>query len=92
MEAAVAAATVAVPFLATPVIREIFRWAVEQVAQAIDDNAFKFAAKLIIRMQSSSRKKEFNESMIPIMGDSPSEEEIKRAREAADRLIERGRR
>ncbi len=91
VELAVSAGTAAWPFLATPVIRQLFKWLVQLLAQALDENLFKLAMKMIIRVQSSVRKDEFNEALKPIIEGNPSDEDIKRAREAADRLIERNR-
>jgi P2-related tail formation protein len=91
VDLAVSAATAAWPFLASPIVRVIFRWAVELIAKAIDENLFKFAVKIIIRVQSTSRKEEFNSAILPIVNGSPTDEEIERAREAAYRLIERNR-
>lgn len=91
VEVAVSAATAAWPFLGSPIVRVIFRWIVELIAGAIEENLFKFAVKIIIRVQSTARKEEFNDAIKPIIGGNPSEEEIQAARDAAYRLIERNR-
>jgi hypothetical protein len=91
VEVAISAATVAWPFLATLIVRQIFRFMVEKLAWFIDDRAFKLAIKIVIKIQSTERKKEFNESIQPIIAGAPTPEEIERARRAADRLIERNR-
>jgi len=91
VDIAIAAATANAPFLATPIIKNIFRWMVEKLASVIDENLFKFSVKLIIRVQSSERKQEFNDAIIPIVQGEPTDEEIQKARDAADRLIERNR-
>lgn len=92
VNAAIAAGTTAAPILGKPIIKGIFAWIVELVAGVIEKNLFKISVKLILRMQGTSRKNEFNDSIQPIINGSPTDEEIKRAREAADRLIERNRR
>jgi len=91
VELAVSAATAAWPFLASPIVRHIFRWAVELAANAIEENLFKFAVKIIIRVQSTARKEEFNDAIKPIIEGSPTDEQIQAARDAAYRLIERNR-
>lgn len=91
VDAAVAAGIAAWPFLGSPIIRNLFRWGVERLADVINENLFKFSMKLIIRIQSDARKSEFNDALKPIIGGSPTDEEIRKAREAADRLIERNR-
>lgn len=91
VELAVSAATAAWPFLATPIVRQLFRWGVEMLASAIDENLFKFAVKIIIRVQSTARKEEFNDAVKPIIEGSPTDEQIEAARLAAYRLIERNR-
>jgi hypothetical protein len=90
-DAAIAAATAYAPWLAYPFVKQIFGWVVGQVAQVIDENLFKLSIKLIIRVQSTERKAEFNAAIVPIVGGSPTDEEIQRARDAADRVIERNR-
>lgn len=91
VDLAVSAATTTWPFLASPIIRHIFRWLVELLASTIEENLFKFAVKIIIRVQSTARKEEFNDAIKPIIEGSPTDEEIQRARDAAYRLIERNR-
>ncbi len=91
VDATIAAATTAAPFLGTPVVRGVFRWSVEFTANFIDERLMKLAIKAVINIQSKARKKEFNASLLPIIAGSPTPEEIKRARDAADRLIERNR-
>lgn len=87
----IAAATAELPWLGAPVVKTLFRWAVEWLAGYINDNLFKISLKLIIRVQSDARKAEFNEAIQPIIGGNPSAEDIEKARRAADRLIERNR-
>lgn len=91
VDAAIAAATAQWPFLGSPIIKTLFRWGVEWIAGEINANLFKFTMKMIIRIQSDARKAEFNEALKPIVGGSPTDEEIQAARDAADRLIERNR-
>jgi hypothetical protein len=91
VDLAVAAAVAEVPFLATPIVNYIFKWIVGKLAAVMDENLFKFSIKMILRLQSTPRKEEFNAAIVPIVGGSPTDEEIKRARDAADRLIERNR-
>ena len=91
VDAAVAAGIAAWPFLGSPIIKTLFRWGVEWIAGEINENLFKFSMKLIIRIQSDARKAEFNEALQPIIGGSPTDEEIQKARDAADRIIERNR-
>ena len=91
VDAAVAAGIATWPFLGSPVIKTLFRWGVEWLAGEINENLFKFSMKLIIRIQSDARKADFNDALKPIIGGSPTDEEIRKAREAADRLIERNR-
>ncbi len=92
VEAVVAAASAAAPFLNTPIIRNIFRWVVEQLAEVINENLFKWGAKLIIRIQGDSRKDKFNESVLPIIQGVATDEEVQRARDAAIDVIHRGNR
>lgn len=91
VDAAIALGTAQWPFLGSPIIKTLFRWGVEWLASEINDNLFKFSMKLIIRIQSDVRKAEFNDALKPIVGGSPTDEEIEAARRAADRLIERNR-
>lgn len=91
VDAAVAAGIAQWPVLGYPIIKNLFRWGVEQMASVINDNMFKFTLKLIIRVQSDVRKNEFNAAIQPIIGGNPSAEDIEKARRAADRLIERNR-
>ena len=91
VDLAVAAGISAWPFLGSPVLKTLFRWGVEWLAKEFDENLFKFSMKLIIRIQSDARKDQFNKALQPIIGGSPTDEEIQKARDAADRLIERNR-
>jgi len=91
VDLAVAAGISAWPFLGSFIIKSLFRWGVEQVASVIETDLDAIAIKLIIRIQSTARKKEFNEAMTPIIAGSPTSEEIQKARAAADALIERNR-
>lgn len=91
VDAAVAAGIAAWPFLSTPIVRQLFTWAVKQLADVIDQNLGNFAMKLVIRIQSDALKDEFNEALIPILSGEPTEEELDRARRAADGIIERSR-
>jgi hypothetical protein len=91
VELAVSAATAVWPFLGSPIVRQLFRWLVELLASVIDENLFKFAVKIIIRVQSTARKEEFNDAIKPIIEGNPTDEQIEAARLAAYRLIERNR-
>lgn len=89
--AAVAFGQAALPILAAPIIRTIFKWIVEKVAEWIDKNLYYLAIKLTIRMQSHVRKDEYNEAIKPIVRGDATNEELERAKAAADALINRNR-
>lgn len=91
VDAAVAAGIAQWPVLGYPVVKNLFRWGVEQLASVINDNLFKITLKLIIRVQSDVRKREFNAAIQPLIEGNPSAEDIEKAKRAADRLIERNR-
>ncbi len=93
VDIAVAAATAEVPWLAYPVIKQLFRFAVEQVAEVINQNLFNFTAIMVIRLQNLGRLKDFQDSMKPFLipGQEPTDEEIQAARDAIDRLVNRNR-
>lgn len=91
VEVAIAAATSQFPFLATPFVSFLFRKFVEWLGDLVDQELFNFSIKAIIRLQSTSRKDEFNESITPIVMGAPTPEELQRAKDASDRLIERNR-
>lgn len=90
-DAAVAAAIAYAPWLATPIIKQIFTWGVDQVASAIDQDLFKIAIQIVIKIQSTELKQEYNDAIIPIVQGAPSPAEIQAARDAADRIINRNR-
>ena len=92
VELAVNAAIAEAPFLGLPVIRNVFKWIVEEVAETVNENMFKFAAKFIIRIQADGRKAEFDEAMKPFSKEEfPTPEEIQRAKDAINRLVNRNR-
>lgn len=92
VDAAIAAATFKAPFLRLPVVKQFFRFLVEQIAEEIDANMFKFAAKMIIRIQNEGRKSEFDEAMKPFnKPEGPSADEIQKAKDAIDRIVRRSR-
>lgn len=91
VEVAISAGTAAWPFLGAPIVRTIFRWLVEKLADFINTNLFHWSIKIILRIQSSARKDEFNEAIRPIIQGSATDEEIQRAKDAAIALIERNR-
>ena len=89
---AIAAATAYAPWLAWPFIRQIFGAMVNHFALVLDQDSFKLAAKFIIRFQNEGRLKEFQTAMEPFFKpEPPSEEEIKKAKDAIDRLVHRAR-
>lgn len=92
VDVAVGAAIAIEPALAHPFLKFILNFVVGKIAAYIDKNLFNFAVHLIIRAQSDARKEEFNSAIQPIIQGSPTDAEIKAARDAADRLIERGHR
>lgn len=91
VDLAVAAAVAEAPWLATPFVNFLFKKLVGWLANIIEENLFKLAVKMIIRIQSDVRKEEFNDAIKPIIEGNPTDEEIQRARDAAYRLIERNR-
>lgn len=78
-------------FLGLPVVRLVFGWSVNALADYINANLFHLAVKVILRVQSTALKDEFNKAIKPIIAGSPTSEEIERARKAAIDLIQRNR-
>lgn len=89
VDAVIAAATVEAPILAEPFFKQIFRFIIEKLAQVVDENLFKLGAKIIIRIQNEGRKEEFDTAMEPILNPGASADEIKRAKDAIDKLVNR---
>lgn len=92
VDVAVTAATAEAPWLAWPVVKDVFRYAVGKLAESINDNLFKIAASVIIRIQNDGRKEEFDKAMEPFLKpEGPTDEEIQRAKDALDRMVNRNR-
>lgn len=79
------------PWLAWPVVSNIFRMIVEKLSGYIDQNLYYLLVQGTIRMQSELKKDEFNAAIIPIISETATPEDLAKARAAADGLIERNR-
>lgn len=91
VELVTANAIAAVPFLGLPIISALFRWGVGLLADFVNENAFKFFAKLAIRLQNDQRKIEYDKIFEKIKTEEASPEDLEAARLAIDRLVNRNR-
>lgn len=91
VEAAVDAATVQMPLLGLPIIRDLFRFAVSKFAGMIDGEIQIRVANIIISIQNDARKSEYDKALEPIAKGNPTPEELQAARDAAIAIIRRSR-
>jgi hypothetical protein len=87
---AIAAGVAYAPFLGWPVINFIFRQSVHALASSLNTSIKQNLDNIIIRFQNDARKAEYDKAIEEIKKPGASEDDIRKAREAMDRLIRRG--
>lgn len=88
-DAAISAATAAEPWLAWPVVKQIFAMIVSAAGTVLDEQAYNFAAILTIRAQNNMAKYTYDGSIAPIQTGSATPAELQAAKDAMDKLINR---
>ena len=94
VDAAIASATAQAPFLAWPIVSQVFRFIVKSLAQVIDTNGKRFADILVVRFQNDLLKAAYDDALKPLKDKDASDvtpEELQKAKDAIDRLVSRAR-
>lgn len=97
VEAAILAASAEAPFLKLPIISSIFRWLVEKIFTEFDDWLKINGGSLIIRLQNSIEKNEFDhakEKMNEVLNNPEASDELKKkaiqdAKDSFDHFVNR---
>lgn len=87
--AAIAAAEEQAPWLAMPVIKNVFRFFVDLLATSLDDRIKINIDIIIIRHQNDSRKEEYDKHVEEIKKPGATPEQIQAAKDALDSLVNR---
>lgn len=86
VDGAIAAAEAAVPFLATPVIKQVFEFLVDRIAALIETELAQYAAFLVIQNENDIAAKAANQAAQTlkqaVSASSPDPQQIAQARDA----------
>ena len=90
-DAAITIAETQQPWLKTPFINWMFRGVVVQLAASLDLSLSNKIDKVIIRYQATSLKKEYDQAIEKIKKPGVTNEEIQKAKDSIDAIVNRSR-
>jgi hypothetical protein len=89
VDVAYALAVAEFPFLNLPIVNQLFKLALNYLADSLDTTLKVNADIIVIRFQNDIRKAEYDKSIEPLKKPGATDADIKAAKDAIDKLIHR---